>query len=103
MSSRIILSSRSATVFAALSVMVILTLIVPTAEAIPTFARKYETSCSTCHIAIPKRNTFGEAFRKNGYKMPEGEDELVKRTKVLTTPIVTFSCSAAVEKSPDSE
>jgi len=53
-----------------------------TAEAIPPFARKYQTSCTTCHLAIQQRNAFGEAFRRNGYKMPEGEDELVKREKV---------------------
>ena len=61
---------------------VMLTLAAGVAEAIPAFARKYETSCSTCHLAIQQRNAFGEAFRKNGYKMPEGEDELVKREKV---------------------
>lgn len=51
-------------------------------EAIPAFARKYKTSCTTCHIAVPKRNEFGEAFRRNGYVMPEGNDVLTKQKPV---------------------
>ncbi|NTW53207.1 MAG: hypothetical protein HGB15_00220 [Chlorobaculum sp.] len=44
-------------------------------SAIPAFARKYHTACSTCHIAFPARNGFGEAFRNNGYRFPDGTDE----------------------------
>ena len=44
-------------------------------SALPVFARKYHTSCSTCHIAFPVRNGFGEAFRNNGYRFPAGADE----------------------------
>ncbi len=52
------------------------------AQAIPAFARKYETSCSTCHIAIPMRNAFGEAFRRNGYAMSEADAALIKQPDV---------------------
>lgn len=45
------------------------------AEAIPAWSRKYQTSCSTCHAAFPKLNYFGKAFRNNGYRFPGGEDE----------------------------
>lgn len=45
-------------------------------DAIPAFARKYKTSCMTCHVAYPKLNAFGEAYRLNGYQIPESEDEL---------------------------
>ena len=48
---------------------------VPTADAIPVFSRKYGTSCATCHVAFPKLNAFGEAFRNNGYRMPGGDDQ----------------------------
>ena len=48
------------------------------ASAIPAFARKYKTSCMTCHIAITKRNAFGEAFRRNGYVMPAHNARLIK-------------------------
>ncbi len=42
--------------------------------AIPAFARKYKTSCVTCHTGFPKLNAFGEAFRRNGYQFPGGTD-----------------------------
>jgi len=45
------------------------------ASAIPAFARKYGTSCYTCHSGFPARNAFGEAFKNNGYRWPGGEDE----------------------------
>jgi hypothetical protein len=48
------------------------------AEAIPAFARKYETSCQTCHIMFPKLNAFGQAFRLNGYRMPGETEDMVK-------------------------
>ncbi len=40
------------------------------ASAVPSFARKYKTSCLTCHTVYPVLNPFGEAFRRNGYRMP---------------------------------
>lgn len=40
------------------------------AQAIPSFTRKYETSCQTCHVHYPILNSFGEAFRRNGYRFP---------------------------------
>jgi hypothetical protein len=51
------------------------------AHAIPAFARRYETSCSTCHTQFPNLNAFGEAFRRNGYQFPGGADaEQIKQT-----------------------
>jgi hypothetical protein len=52
------------------------------ASAVPVFARKYQTSCQTCHIVFPKLNAFGEAFRLNGYRMPAETEELIKETPV---------------------
>lgn len=60
----------------------VLSLEAPEAGAIPVFARKYRTSCTTCHVAIPKRNAFGEAFRRNGFVMPRGDARLVKEEPV---------------------
>ena len=54
----------------------------PLAEAIPAFARKYETSCQTCHVVFPKLNAFGEAFRLNGYRMPKETEEMVKEKPI---------------------
>lgn len=53
-----------------------------TVSAIPVFARKYKTSCTTCHVAFSKRNLFGEAFRRNGYVMPFNDSRLVKEKPV---------------------
>ena len=47
-------------------------------QAIPPFARKYGTSCQTCHVMIPKLNSFGEAFRLNGYRIADADAALVK-------------------------
>lgn len=51
-------------------------------EAIPAFARKYQTSCQTCHIAFPKLNPFGEVFRLRGYRMPEETEDMIKEQPV---------------------
>lgn len=52
------------------------------AQGIPVFARKYNTSCITCHTIYPKLNDVGEAFRRNGYQFPANEDILVKEEPV---------------------
>jgi hypothetical protein len=54
----------------------------PLAEAIPAFARKYETSCQTCHTVFPKLNAYGTAFRLNGYRMPKETEEMVKDKQI---------------------
>jgi hypothetical protein len=38
--------------------------------AIPPFAREYGVPCSTCHITVTRRNEFGDAFRRAGYRWP---------------------------------
>src|SRR6266581_2182650 len=53
-----------------------------TALAVPAFARKYQTSCQTCHIVFPKLNAFGEAFRLRGYRMPGETEAMVKQPPV---------------------
>jgi hypothetical protein len=54
----------------------------PKAEAIPAFARKYQTSCQTCHIAFPKLNPFGTAFRLRGFHLPDETEDLIKEEPV---------------------
>ncbi len=56
---------------------------VPRASAIPAFARKYQTSCTTCHNNYPELNDFGEAFKKNGFKFPKDDEIFVKEPPVL--------------------
>jgi hypothetical protein len=55
----------------------------PKAVAIPAFARKYQTSCQTCHSNPPELNDFGEAFKKNGFKFPKDDETFVKEPPVL--------------------
>ena len=55
-----------------------LLMIAEQAQAIPVFARKYGTSCITCHTIYPKLNDVGEAFRRNGYQFPSEDEVLVK-------------------------
>jgi len=56
---------------ASIVALVLLTgLIAKPAAAVPSFARKYNTSCQTCHTAFPTLNPFGEAFRRNGFRYP---------------------------------
>jgi hypothetical protein len=54
----------------------------PPAAAIPAFARKYATSCTTCHVVYPKLTPFGEAFRRNGYRFPGVDSEMIKQDPV---------------------
>jgi hypothetical protein len=58
-----------------------LTLAAP-AGAIPAFARKYQTSCLTCHTVFPRLNPFGEAFRRNGYRFPGVDSDYIKTEQV---------------------
>lgn len=55
-----------------------LTIMVISLEGVPSFARKYNTSCATCHTAFPTLNPFGRAFRNNGYRFPGGDENAVK-------------------------
>lgn len=63
--------------------------------ATPSFARKYQTSCQTCHIAYPKLNNFGQAFRYLGYRLPEETEDQVK------TPDVSLGSEAYKRVWPD--
>ncbi len=63
---------------AVLACLFLAALLAGTTNAIPTFARKYETSCVTCHTGYPKLNAFGEAFRLNGFQYPEDDFDKTK-------------------------
>jgi len=51
--------------------------------AIPPFARKYQTSCQTCHLDFPKLNDFGKAFKDAGFKFPADDETYIKEPPVL--------------------
>jgi hypothetical protein len=67
---------------AGLAGLVLLLTTAAPARAVPVFARKYQTSCQTCHSVFPKLNPFGEAFRLNGYRFPGETEEQVKEKPV---------------------
>lgn len=52
-------------------------------EAIPYFARKYDVTCASCHVSVPRLNAFGTAFLERGYAMPEGWNRPATRTVPL--------------------
>src|SRR5215472_11569435 len=57
------------------------------ASALPAFARRYQTACTTCHTQFPKLNSFGEAFRRNGYQFPAGADaDEIKQPPLVLVP-----------------
>ena len=56
---------------------------IPRTSAIPAFARKYQTSCTTCHNNFPELNDFGETFKKNGFKFPKDDETFVKEPPVM--------------------
>ena len=56
---------------------------VPSASAIPPFARQYGTSCSTCHNDFPKLNDFGKAFKDAGFKFPKDDEDFIKVPPVM--------------------
>ncbi len=45
------------------------------ALASPSFSRKYNVSCTTCHVIIPQNNAFGWDYRERGYVMPEALEQ----------------------------
>jgi hypothetical protein len=45
-----------------------------TAEAIPAFARKFQSNCALCHTNVPRLAPFGQQFLANGYQFPGTTD-----------------------------
>lgn len=52
-------------------------------KAIPAWARKYSADCSMCHYpVIPRLNSFGQQFRRAGYRTPDEFNKEQDVTKV---------------------
>ena len=53
-------------------VLIAAALLAPTrpANAMPIFAQRYLLRCDVCHTVIPELNSFGDAFRARGYRLP---------------------------------
>ncbi len=39
-------------------------------DHVPSFARRYNLSCSTCHTVFPALTEYGKVFRAKGYRLP---------------------------------
>jgi|GEM_PF-1928646 hypothetical protein len=63
----------------ALMTLTILLAATEPAHAIPVFARKYQTACATCHAGFPKLNGVGLAFKMNGYRFSQDDEDKVKQ------------------------
>lgn len=72
--------------FGRLAIAALLTAASFPAHAIPVFARKYATSCQTCHTIYPKLTPFGEAFRRNGFRFPGTDSDYWKQDTVALQP-----------------
>jgi hypothetical protein len=59
---------------AALAILLVFVSSSQKASGLPIFAKKTGLRCSACHEAWPKLNTFGQAFRDNGYQIGNERD-----------------------------
>ena len=75
-------SSLATTLFV-LGILIAIQASTPSASAIPAFARKYHTSCSTCHNNWPELNDFGLAFKINGFKFPKDDEDFLKEPPLM--------------------
>lgn len=66
-----------------LLLMFVLGVLTPTAEAIPAWARKYELTCTECHTAWPKLNSYGREFKMAGYRIPDEQKAIEDYNTVL--------------------
>ncbi|MFQ5790732.1 MAG: hypothetical protein ACE5JI_09680 [Acidobacteriota bacterium] len=96
-----------------------------TTRAVPSFARRYRLSCSTCHTVFPALTEYGRLFRAKGYRLPgagetiagerplplgpSGETEEAKRPieipfiDIPATSVASFQVLADFKYRPDSE
>ena len=66
------------TLISVATIFLFLTIYHSQSHAIPAFARRYKTSCSSCHVIFPKLNHFGKAFKANGYRIPPKDKAFIK-------------------------
>jgi hypothetical protein len=54
-----------------------------TASALPAFARQYGISCTTCHAAFPRLNSFGRSFVENNYRLDNWKENTLQTSDDL--------------------
>lgn len=101
---------RKSLEFSIVSIVGILAIfiITQTAHAIPPFAKKHNLSCTDCHTAFPKLNSFGREYKLRGYRL-EGEDseadQKIAEDLVLekSFPLTALVRGYAYDKEKDNE
>src|SRR5689334_18469432 len=66
---------RTVLLFVPLVALLVQAFLPRSAGTLPLFAHKYNIPCTQCHLAFPRLNAFGMAFRQNGYRMPGAKGE----------------------------
>ncbi len=72
-------------------------LLVAPASALPFFSRQYRLACADCHVAFPRLNAAGSAFRQNGYRQPGDPGETLWKRRPLPC---SATATLAVIQSP---
>lgn len=63
--------------FATLVLLILLTVIpLHNVQANPAFARQYNMSCTACHAAFPRLNSFGQQFLANNIRLPNWREAI---------------------------
>jgi hypothetical protein len=62
--------------FLTLTVLALLLVVPQIAHANPAFARQYGMSCTVCHAAFPRLNSFGEQFLANNIRLPNWREAI---------------------------
>ncbi|HEY9181289.1 MAG TPA: hypothetical protein VIO32_11270 [Candidatus Baltobacteraceae bacterium] len=57
---------------AVLALVILTSVLIPgRADALPVFAHRFGLACQACHTTVPHLNAFGEAFARNGFRLPQ--------------------------------
>jgi len=68
--------SADSKVFALAGLAILAALLPGRADAIPAYARRYDTKCETCHYPMPPRlNNTGILFRRSGFRLPDADEK----------------------------
>jgi hypothetical protein len=76
--------------------------VLSTANALPSFARKYGVGCGTCHSVAPRLNTFGLAFQANHFHWP-GANKPPIATGINRVPISGILTGSREQSFTDNE
>ncbi len=94
--------NQSKIVLLSIFALVALIMFINTAQAIPAFARKHQTECSSCHNAWPALNATGRKFKENGYRFSRDEKPGFMNWD-QTLPVTAMIKSRPYEKSDNGE